>query len=336
MHKPLISIILPTYSRCAMLSDALDSLLSQETCGQFEYELVVIDNASNDSTREIVEEAGRRSSVTVRYCYEDDPGPAPARNCGLRHAAGDWFAFFDDDEVADANWLLELYRAADETGAQIVGGAMHLDLPEEVLGRLNQFVRRTSLREIKYYEKTCPYDPSRLPGTNNALVARRVFDELGAFDTSFRSGGSDSDFFLRARSAGIELCYTPLAIVRHRVAPNRLTTEYFRWDAIQGCSAFAGLDYEHRGAAVLVTLCAARLGHALAIVTPQLAWSWLTRNPAEMLGQRVRLWRAEGYARRTLALLAPRLFPQTRYFEALHFRHGREVGQQNTPMEATT
>lgn len=333
MTLPVISVIVPTYNRCDMLRGALESLVGQETGGEFSYEIVVVDNASKDATKAVVQRAATASPVPLRYVYEEKPGPAPARNCGLKQAQGDWLAFFDDDELAAPDWLRQLYRAALEAGVPIVGGAVHLDLPQEALDRLSGFVRATSLREIDYYPTIRPYANKRLPGTNNALVARHVFQAIGIFDASQVGGGSDSDFFLRARSAGIALYYTPHAIVRHRVAPNRLTPEYFRWDAQQGCAAFAGLDFQYKGRCLLALLCIARIAHALLAVTPRLAWAWLRKDSPEVLGQSVRLWRAEGYARKTLAMLAPAWFPQRRYFADLEFRRGRIIGQQGTPVE---
>jgi glycosyltransferase involved in cell wall biosynthesis len=335
MKKSFISIIVPTYNRCEMLRGALETLIGQETGEDFSYEVVVVDNASTDATRAVIEQVAATSPVPVQYAYERQPGPAPARNCGLERATGDWIAFFDDDELADTMWLRQLYCAALETKAPIVGGAMHLDLPPEVLNQLSTFVRSTSFREIKYYSTIHTYEGRRLPGTNNALVARHVFEAIGTFDKSIVTGGSDSDLFLRARTAGMAMYYTPSAIVRHRIEPNRLTTEYFRWDAQQGCNAFAGLDCEHKGRFVLTLLCSARIAHALLVIMPRLAWGWLKRDRAEILEQMVRLWRTEGYTRRTVALLAPEWFPQTRYFDALHFRRGRVIGQKSAQMEAT-
>jgi succinoglycan biosynthesis protein ExoM len=336
MNLPLISVIIPTYNRCEMLRGALESLLAEETGGEFAYEIVVVDNASTDATKAVVEQVTAGSPVPVRYFYQEIPGPAPARNCGVAEARGEWLAFFDDDELATPDWLRQLYQAALTTGAPIVGGAMHLDLPEETLVRLGHYVRHTSLREIKYYPTIHPYADKRLPGTNNALVARHVFQSVGTFDAAKICGGSDSDFFLRVKNAGLALYYTPHAIVRHRVAPNRLTQEYLRWDARQGCSAFAGLDCKFKGRLRLATLCAARIAHALLVVLPLLAWGWIRQDPGEVLGQKVRLWRTEGYVRGTLALLAPAWFPQQRYFADLEFRRGRVVGQQSMTLEAVS
>ena len=56
MDMPLISVIVPTYNRSEMLRDALECLLCQETGGEF-YEIVVVDNASIDATKTVVEQA---------------------------------------------------------------------------------------------------------------------------------------------------------------------------------------------------------------------------------------------------------------------------------------
>lgn len=334
MELPLISIILPTYNRGEMLRGALRSLCQQDTHGKFTYEIIVVDNASTDATKSIVQALAAESSVPVHYFYHAEPGPAPARNCGLEHARGEWLAFFDDDELAEPGWLGELLRGAIMTGAPILGGAVHLDLPQEVLAGLNHFVRATSLREIKYYPTIQPYTDKRLPGTNNALVARSVFEAIGNFDSAIVNGGSDSDFFLRAQKAGFALYYSPDAVVKHRVAANRLTTDYFRWDAQQGCTAFAGLDLQYKGCPALMLRCLARISHATFVVLPLLAWAWIRRDRAEILGQKVRLWRTEGYARKTLAVLAPALFPQKRFFAGLEFRRGRIVGHNRASMES--
>lgn len=333
MDVPCISVIVPTYNRCGMLANAMESLLRQDTAGQFTYEVIVVDNASTDATEDTVKRLAVDAPVPVRYCYESVPGPAPARNCGVSQAAGEWLAFFDDDEIAAPEWLLELFRAAITSEALIIGGRMALDLSPEILKGLNHFVRCTSLREIDYYPTVQPYTGRRLPGTNNALVAREVFSAIGSFDASIVAGGSDSDFFLRAQAAGMTLYYTPHAVVKHRVEPNRLTKEYFRWDAQQGCSAFAALDYEHKGSAMLLGRCAARLGHALLILLPRLMWARMRRDEAEVLGQRVRLWRTEGYVRKTAALLVPVWCAQTRYFATLEFRRGRVVGKDVAAVE---
>ena len=320
---PLISIVVPTFNRAGWLSEALESLTCQRTDGRFSYEVIVVDNASTDATREVVE--GFASAAPVRYIHQDKPGDAPTRNQGVAAAGGQWIAFFDDDELAKEDWLLELYTAATKAGAFIVGGAVHLHLTEEQSFQLGP-ICRGALRELKPYRDMRPYSGKLMPGCGNAIVAREVFDRIGSFDTTLVNGGSDTDFFLRARTAGYMPWYTPKAVILHRVPPSRLSVEYFRWDALQGGDNIATHDFRRSSRARMVLLSIARAGQAALVHLPLLIRGWMRRTPGAVLGRKTRLWRAEGYLRKTLALLAPRAFPQSKFFKSLEFRSGRTFG----------
>lgn len=321
---PLISVIVPTFNRSQMLSGALDTLVRLRTDGRFTYEVIVVDNASTDDTRDVV---GRfESNVPLRYVYCDRPGDGPARNQGLAAAAGEWFAFFDDDQLATPDWLLELYAAAGKAHTLVVGGAVHLDISEEQSRELGTICRK-ALRELTPYRDLHPYSGKILPGGGNAFVSRKVFDAIGPFSENFRSGGSDTDFFGRARAAGYMPWYAPRAVIRHRIPAHRLTPEYFHWDALQGAENTAKHHFNRVGRIGLVFLCLARIAQALLIHVPLWAWACLRRDPGEILGRKTRLWRTEGYTRTTLALVAPRLFPQRQFFANLDMRVGRTIGQ---------
>ena len=336
MADTLISIVLPSYNRCQWLGEALDSLVVLRTDDKFAYEIVVVDNASTDATREVVHERAASSAVPIRYFSQSDPGDAPTRNRGVSEARGAWLAFFDDDQFAEPDWLLELYQAAMATDAGVVGGPVALALPPQQLVKLGP-VCRGALREVAFYDELHPYEGKALPGTGNALVSRTVFDTVGMFDVSMSGGGSDSDLFLRARAAGFTLWYTPQAVIRHRIPASRLTAEYFRWDAwCCGASHLAHFDHQRRGRVALAALCAARLGQALAVHLPRWLWARMRGDEMAALGWRSRLWRTEGYVRKTLAILAPRWCAQRQFFEALEFRQGRSIGAPIAAMPAAS
>ncbi|MBI2824606.1 MAG: glycosyltransferase family 2 protein [Planctomycetia bacterium] len=322
-NVPLVSVIVPTFNRAQMLRDALETLVRLRTDGRFTYEVIVADNASTDNTREVAQRF--ESTVPVRYVFCDRPGDGPARNQGLAAAHGDWFAFFDDDQLATPDWLLELFSAARMAQALVVGGAVHLDLTEEQSRRLGPICRK-ALRELKPYRDLHPYSDKILPGCGNALVSREVFDSIGRFGETFRSGGSDTDFFGRARAAGFMPWYTPRAVIRHRIPPHRLTPDYFRWDALQGAENTATHNFKRVGRAGVAVLSLARLAQSLLVHVPLLAIAWLRRDPGGVLGRKTRLWRTEGYTRKALALIAPRLFPQRQFFATLDMRVGRTIG----------
>ena len=317
--NPLISVIVPTLNRATWLREGLQTLVEQETRGRFEFEIVVVDNNSTDNTDQVLAQLTGQSNVPIRYCRQPIPGDAPARNGGLPVARGQWLAFFDDDQLAEPNWLVELFEAARLAETKIVGGAVRLDLDERQLRELGRWCR-AALRETDLYSELQPYTHGHLPGTGNALVARSVFEAVGDFDASFRDGGSDFDFFSRARAAGFTPWYTPRAVIRHRVDPQRLSPARLRRDAVSGGAETAGrIDYPQGGLTRLVVGCAGRLAQAALLHLPLLAIAWLQHDRGEVLGRLTRLWRTEGYFRRTAAIVARCRLPSRR-IPALTFR----------------
>ena len=89
---PEVSVIVPTYNRCAMLLEAIDSVLAQS----FEsFELIVIDDGSTDGTAEHLARVGR----DIRVDRIDHRGPAAARNRGVELARAPLIAFLDSDDL---------------------------------------------------------------------------------------------------------------------------------------------------------------------------------------------------------------------------------------------
>ena len=337
MELPLISIIIPTFNRSEMLADALESLLRLETGGQLRYEIVVVDNGSTDATKEVVQRAAARSPMPVKYVYHEVHGDAPARNCGMVQAQGSWMAFFDDDQLAAPDWLLKLHQAAVETQAPVVGGAVRLDLPPEVLSRLGMFVRRASFRESEHCTDIHPYRGKAIPGCGNVLVAQAGIRDHRQFRRRDGLGRIGQQLFLAGAGGRHRLLlHAPRNNPPpHSAAPadhgifslGRAGRVATRWPATTSSSKAGGM---------LVLICLARIAQALVVDRAQLAWGWLRGDAGAVLGSKVRLWRAQGYVRRTLVLLAPACFPQTRYFDYLKFRRGRVIGQHGAKMEVAS
>jgi glycosyltransferase involved in cell wall biosynthesis len=90
----LFSIIIPTFNRGWILRDALESIFAQ---GMPEVEVIVVDDGSTDDTKAVVGAYGS----CVQYVYQENRGPAAAKNEGIRRARGRYMAFLDSDDV----WL---------------------------------------------------------------------------------------------------------------------------------------------------------------------------------------------------------------------------------------
>ena len=91
--NPLVSVVIPTYNRAAIVTGAIDSVISQDYP---EKEAVVVDDGSTDSTGEYLKE---RYSGRIRYIYQDNREKSAARNRGIREAKGEFICMLDSDDV---------------------------------------------------------------------------------------------------------------------------------------------------------------------------------------------------------------------------------------------
>lgn len=299
-----VSVVVCTYNRAALLRDALQSVLDQQTGNAFRFEVVVVNNGCTDDTESTIATVQERAPVPVRQVREDRSGVAAARNCGVLAARGSWIAFFDDDQVAEPDWLAQLYAAARQFDARCVAGAVHLLLPADVAGRLAPRCRQL-LGELRPVEHARPLTKSMGAGTGNLLVQKSVFDHIGMFDETLVQAGEDTDLLDRVKNAGIEAWFTPLAVVGHVVPPHRLTDDYFRWASLRSGTYIARHDRRRWGAIGFPFLLFGRLAQIILVFLPQWAWGYIVRSPVLVQNGRCLLWRAEGYMRSVLAWLSP-------------------------------
>jgi glycosyltransferase involved in cell wall biosynthesis len=301
--------------------------MAQDTRGEFRFELVVVDNNSSDETPRVLEEIKASATIPFRAVRELRAGVACARNRGIREAAGSWIAFFDDDQIADPTWLRELLSFARAKEARCIGGANRLLYPPGVESHLPP-ICRSLLGETVGRDVPCRYDRNLAPGTGNLLLHRSVLDEVGDFNECLREAGEDADLFRRIWTARIESWYTPRAISYHVVPAYRLRPEYFRWKCLRNGGHLARRNRQHWGSVLSVAALAARVGQAMALHLPRLLWALFRGADEDALSARCLLWRAEGYARFALFLLAPGVFRQRAIFDSLEFRAERDLFTQ--------
>jgi glycosyltransferase involved in cell wall biosynthesis len=118
-----ISVVVITRNRAQWLREALDSLVGQSRRPD---EVIVVDSASEDNTRDVVQTFG--DGLNLTYVYEPVRGIPRARNAGVESAKGDIIAFMDDDCVADSDWLkyIEIPFVKDPN-VGVVGGEVTYD-----------------------------------------------------------------------------------------------------------------------------------------------------------------------------------------------------------------
>jgi GT2 family glycosyltransferase len=293
MTAPDITIAVCTYNRSAMLRDALRSLYELRTACEFTYEVLVVDNNSSDDTPAVIDQAARESRAILRGVHETKPGVAAARNRGVREARGSWIAFFDDDQIADADWLYELRRGAQEHSSRIVGGAVHLLLPENCERDLDPFCRML-LGESRWSDEPQQYNHHINPGAGNLMVERTVFEEVGLFNEALRRG-EDTDLYRRTRAAGMAAWYLPAAIIHHMTPDERLTDEYLLKLSRNMGDLLAQHEWNTRSSLGAAAWWLAKGGRAVGLYWPQLQLARLCGQEERALGRRCQLALSAGH-----------------------------------------
>jgi len=232
-----ISIIVCTYNRCESLRKTLDNLKNLKVCRDVSYEVIVVDNNSNDATKTIIEELIRENPFVFRYCFESRQGKSFALNRGISLAQGAIIAFTDDDVSVDSAWLVEIKQAFDRyecngVGGKIVpvwNGAKPSWFEED--GPLSLYA---AIVKLDLGDKVIELQSPAF-GANMAF-RRAVFDKYGLFREDLGPNpenlirGEDSEFSWRVIQGGEKFMYVPNAVVYHPVERERAQKEYFqRW-----------------------------------------------------------------------------------------------------------
>jgi len=129
LPPPFFSVVIPVFNRGQSIGPAIDSVLGQ-TCVDFE--VIVIDDGSIDSTPERLAAYGNRITVY----RQANAGGGPARQLGILKALGTYVAFLDSDDVWP-RWTLDTYRTViEKTGSpsMLLGTAYHGDEQATTLG----------------------------------------------------------------------------------------------------------------------------------------------------------------------------------------------------------
>lgn len=112
----LFSIIVPVYNVEVYLPRCLDSILNQT---YEEFECIVVDDGSHDSSGNICDEYANRDS-RIKVIHQQNAGPGSARNKGLAIASGEYICFCDSDDWIEKDLLCELSKTIENKNPDIV------------------------------------------------------------------------------------------------------------------------------------------------------------------------------------------------------------------------
>jgi GT2 family glycosyltransferase len=225
---PSVSVVVCTLGVAKQLSACVSSIVGQAYPN---FELVIVDNAGEDTGLRELLATWDNGGAAVRYVQEPVRGLARARNRGLAAAAGEIVAFTDDDVRVDPDWLTWLvgqFAAEPRIGA-VTGLVMPacLDTEEErVFEQVNGYGR--GLDPLSF-DMDCapvrddplfPYWGAAFGSGNNMAFRKTTLRAIGGFDEALGPGtptrnGEEIDAFTRTLLRGERLVYEPRAICWH-------------------------------------------------------------------------------------------------------------------------
>lgn len=222
---PRVSVIVPTRNRARRLEGLLDNLARLTPVPDLAWEVVVVDNGSEDDTPDVV----RRGRA--RYLAEPRAGRSHALNAGVAGTASELLLFLDDDVAVEPQWLDEMVRTVSGPRVVAAGGRILPEFdggPPAWLPSDLPFPYRFDLGDA-------PTDAHTVFGANMAF-RRSAFERYGLFrtDLGILPGnplvGEESEFCSRLVAGGERIAYAPRAVVHHPVTREQASLPFLlRW-----------------------------------------------------------------------------------------------------------
>jgi cellulose synthase/poly-beta-1,6-N-acetylglucosamine synthase-like glycosyltransferase len=202
-NLPIVSVIIPVYNGEKTIRKCIETVLDQDY-PKNKYEVLVIDNNSNDSSAEVIKK------YPVKYLFENIKSSYAARNKGIKNAKGNIFAFIDADCVADKKWLKIGIQGFESENIGCVAGEIKGYKPENYI---EQYL--TDKKELSQ-EKTLNDSFLPYPKTANTFYLKKISEKIGLFEEKWESAG-DADLAWRMQlETDFKINFVKDAIVYHR------------------------------------------------------------------------------------------------------------------------
>lgn len=197
MPLPPSTIIVCTRNRLDYLKTCLESLSNLDYPG---YELIIVDDCSDDGTSEYLQGLSSKNLKTIRN--KQHSGKSYSRNQGIMSAKYDILAFTDDDCQADKNWLKTLISDLINTNTDFTIG---------------QVIYVNERHKGRFPERCVNNTHTQWPMTSNIAFKRSVFKSVGFFNPAFdKYNNEDTELAIRAVSKGHSYSFNSEAKVYHQ------------------------------------------------------------------------------------------------------------------------
>ena len=215
----LVSIIIPTYNRCADLDRCLSSIKAST---YHNYEIIVVDNASTDGTKAMI--ATKYSDSVTYILKHENTMAAGGRNTGIAQAIGEYCLFIDSDNIIDSQMIEHLVaKMQEDASLGLIGPLMLYHENPQIIwcikcpisyqtGKSTFVGRGVSLSAFKLDEI---YYTNNIP--NLFLTRTALAKEVRGFDRIYEILFEESDFAAKIAQLGYDICISTKAITQHNV-----------------------------------------------------------------------------------------------------------------------
>ncbi|MCC5838574.1 MAG: glycosyltransferase family 2 protein [Opitutales bacterium] len=233
----MISICIPAYKAARFLPKTLASVREQLFT---DWELILVEDGSDDGTRGIIETFATSVRQTVRYLrHEQNRGLTATRNTGISAARSDWIAILDADDVWTPEHLSACAEAAQASDADVVHGGSQLfdsDTGRDLETRVPDDAALATV-PLSVFTQQYIIQPSSI------VMKRALWEQVGGFDTTFQHV-EDLEMWLRCLRAGAAIHYSGKVTCRYRKHASAMSGESYPMAAAFARVYARHLDWE--------------------------------------------------------------------------------------------
>lgn len=225
-----ISIIICTYNRAQLLKKCIESILDNKY-NPDKYEIVIVDNNSNDNTKEIAEKFVESNS-NINYVVESKVGLSYARNRGIEISKGDIIAFLDDDTSIHDGYLSSIKEFFDKYKDAVCVAGKIIPIWKEPKPKWFTNSFSSIVGETMYGEKDRKLIYPEMTIGANMVFYKKIFNEVGIFNVELGLKGDklylgeETDLCTRIRKKGYNVHYAANVIVDHAVHLSKVDKKY--------------------------------------------------------------------------------------------------------------
>lgn len=259
MSDLFLSVGLCVYNKEKEVPRALESLAAQSIEKDL-FEIIIVDNNSTDNTALVVKEfVNAHPELDIKFVKEMNQGVSHARNRAFAEAKGDYIVYFDDDEVAQKDWLQNFYDSIlKHPTAVILAGKVTVKYDDEDFAKLADDYIDNWFANYEYGDEEIVLTNELLeakkidyPIAGNMAVKIDYIKKVNGFDIDLgRSenlmlGGEETKLTKDAVDSGELVIYTPQSSVNHMVIKSRCSMDFLKMKHFQQGMTFIRIYYKN-------------------------------------------------------------------------------------------